>query len=111
MNNPKFQIKKSSNDQFYFVLKAKNGEIILTAGEMYVSKQGCEGSIASVQANASENARYEKKNGDGYYNFRLNAANGKVLGKSESYTSAASRDNGVEAVKRDAPGAPTEDLA
>jgi uncharacterized protein YegP (UPF0339 family) len=46
----------------------------------------------------------------GQFYFTLKAANGETLGISEGYTTAASRDNGIEAVKRDAPNAPTEDL-
>ena len=51
MADPKFKIRKSKNDQYYFNLHAKNGEIIATS-ESYVSKQGCEKGIESVKANA-----------------------------------------------------------
>lgn len=41
MNNPKFQVFKSTyNNQYYFHLKAKNGEKILS-GEGYTTKQSC----------------------------------------------------------------------
>lgn len=50
-NEPKFVIKKSSNDQYYFVLKAGNGQVIATS-EMYVNKQGCKNGIESVKKNA-----------------------------------------------------------
>ena len=49
---PKFEIKKSSNDKFYFNLKSKgNGEIIATS-EMYNSKQSCKNGIAAVKRDA-----------------------------------------------------------
>lgn len=48
---PKFEIKKSSNEKFYFNLYASNGEIIATS-EMYNSKQSCKGGIESVKRNA-----------------------------------------------------------
>ncbi len=44
----KFIISKSKNKKFYFVLKAKNGEIIATS-EMYESKQACKKGISSVK--------------------------------------------------------------
>lgn len=47
-----YYIRKASDGQFYFVLKAANGEIIATS-EMYKSKQSAEGGIASVKANAN----------------------------------------------------------
>jgi uncharacterized protein YegP (UPF0339 family) len=109
MENPKFQIKRSTNNEFYFVLKSKNGETILKASETYSTKQGCQNGIASVKENAPYDSRYNRKNGV-QYTFNLEAANGKVLGNSETYTTASNREGGIEAVKRDAPGAPTEDL-
>ncbi|MEO9512142.1 MAG: YegP family protein [Flavobacteriaceae bacterium] len=49
---PKFEIKKSANDKYYFNLRSKgNGEIIATS-EMYNSKQACKGGIAAVKRDA-----------------------------------------------------------
>ena len=49
---PKFEIKKSSNDKFYFNLRSKgNGEIIAIS-EMYNSKQACKNGIAAVKRDA-----------------------------------------------------------
>lgn len=48
---PKFEIFKATNGQFYFRLKAGNGEIIAFS-EGYVTKQGALNGIASVKANA-----------------------------------------------------------
>lgn len=51
MAYPKFEIKKSSNEKFYFNLHASNGEIIATS-EMYNSKQSCKGGIEAVKRDA-----------------------------------------------------------
>ncbi|WP_299311431.1 YegP family protein [uncultured Aquimarina sp.] len=51
MAYPKFVIKKSKNDQFYFNLHALNGQIIANS-EMYSTKQGCQNGIDSVKTNA-----------------------------------------------------------
>lgn len=109
MNNPKFELKRSINNQFYFNLKSGNGETILT-GETYTTKQSCKDGIASAKLNAPYDSSYERKNGVSY-TFILKASNGEPLGRSESYTTAASRDNGIQAVKRDAPDAPIDDQA
>lgn len=111
MENPKFQIRPSTNNQFYFVLRAKNGEIVLTASETYVSKQGCHDGISAVKVNAPYDSRYNRKDGVSQYSFNLEASNGKILGKSELYTTRSGREDGISAVKRDAPNAPTEDLS
>jgi uncharacterized protein YegP (UPF0339 family) len=46
-----FEMKTSTADEPYFVLKAQNGEIIGTS-QMYSSAAAAEGGIASVQANS-----------------------------------------------------------
>ena len=51
--HPKFELKKSKNDQFYFNLTAKNGQIIASS-EMYTTKDAAENGIRSVKENAPE---------------------------------------------------------
>ena len=46
-----FDLQQASNDQWYFVLKAKNHEPI-GKSELYVSKAGAENGIKSVMENA-----------------------------------------------------------
>jgi uncharacterized protein len=106
----KFDLKKSSNDQFYFNLKAGNGQIILTS-EMYKAKNSAISGIESVQKNASLDERYERKvssKKEPY--FVLKAGNGEPIGKSEMYSSDAAMENGVESVKTNAPEADINDL-
>lgn len=106
----KFEIYKDKGGEYRFRLKAGNGEIIL-ASEGYKQKASCENGVASVQKNAPEDARYERKETkSGKPMFNLKATNGQVIGTSESYSSASARDNGIESVKKNAPGAKVEDL-
>ncbi len=51
MGKPKFIIKKRSDGEFMFNLKAGNGETIATS-EGYKTKQGCKDGIQSVKTNA-----------------------------------------------------------
>ena len=100
----KFTIKTSGNE-FYFNLKAGNGEIILT-GERYKSKQGCNNGIASVKKNASVESRYDTKTSkDGKTYFNLKAANGEIIGTSETYNSTSACKNGIATVMKNAPTA------
>jgi uncharacterized protein len=106
----KFIIKTGKNSQFYFNLKADNGETILSS-EGYTSKAACQNGIASVKTNASTDARYEKKNSaDGKFYFVLKAANGEIIGKSETYQNASGRDNGIESVKANAQAAAVTEI-
>jgi uncharacterized protein len=103
----KFVIKKGKDGQFYFNLKANNGETILSS-EGYTAKPGCKKGIGSVQINCAVEGRFEKltaKNGKAY--FTLKARNAQVIGKSEMYDSEKSRDAGITSVKKNAPGAKT----
>lgn len=111
MQNPKFQVFKStSNQEYYYRLKARNGEIILS-GEGYTSKQSCLNGIQSVKTNSQYDHRYEdRKSVNGQYYFNLKAPNGEIIGTSEMYTTSSARDNGKAAVKREASGAGIEDL-
>jgi uncharacterized protein YegP (UPF0339 family) len=104
-----YELSKSSNGQFRFVLKAGTAETIL-ASELYTTKASAEGGIASVQANSPDDARYEKKeSSNGKFHFNLKAANHQVIGSSETYESAASRDKGIESVKTNGPSKTVKD--
>ena len=109
MKNPKFQIFAGKGGQYYFRLRAGNGEPIL-GSEGYSSKSGAKKGIESVKSNASNDSRYERKvakNGQFFFNFE--AANHEVIRKSEMYKSKRSRDHGISVIKRIARTAPTDD--
>ena len=101
----KFEIYIDKAGEHRFRLKAGNGQNIL-ASEGYKAKTGCENGIESVRKNALDESRFEKKQtASGKFSFNLKAANGQVIGTSQSYESEASRDNGVKSVMNNAPDA------
>lgn len=51
LKNPKYEIFNDKNGNFYFYLKAGNGELILKS-DAYATKAGCLKSIESVKTNA-----------------------------------------------------------
>lgn len=94
-----FELSKSNDGQFRFVLKAGNAETILTS-ELYKVKGSAANGIASVSANCAAEERYEKKeatNGKSY--FILKAANHQIIGTSQMYATSQSRDAGIASVK------------
>ncbi len=107
-NFPKYQIKRSTNNQYYFVLRAVNIEIILTR-EMYVSKQACLKGIDSSKRNLAD-SNFVRKSTSWQFYFTQVASNGEPIGVSEMYNSVQACENGIAAVKRDAPLAGIEDL-
>ncbi|MGB4859346.1 MAG: YegP family protein [Dokdonella sp.] len=105
-----YELSNSKDGQFRFVLKAGNAEIILTS-EMYATRAAAENGIASVQTNSPDDDRYERlEASDGQPYFNLKAANHQVIGSSQMYASAASRDGGIASVKSNGPSTTIKDL-
>ena len=104
-----FELSKSKDGQFNFVLKAGNAETILSS-ELYTSKGAAENGIASVRTNCGSAERYElKDSSNGKFYFTLKAANHQVIGTSQMYTSKEARDNGVGSVKSNGATQTTKD--
>lgn len=94
-----YALSKGKSGKFTFNLKSGNHQVILTS-EAYESREAALAGIASVQKNAGDEARFERKvakNGESY--FVLKATNGQVIGKSELYSSAAAMEKGIASVK------------
>lgn len=105
----KFLISKRTNGEFQFVLKADNGQVILSS-EGYANRSGCDNGVESVRNNAPDDNRYERKTAsDGREYFVLKAGNGQVIGTSQMYQSGDGMENGIESVKKNAPSATVEE--
>jgi len=95
----RFELQKSKNGKFNFVLKAANDEVILKS-EQYESKASAEHGIASIRTNCGKDELYERKiASDGRFYFNLKAANHQIVGTSQMYASADARDAGIASVK------------
>ncbi|MBE6864913.1 MAG: YegP family protein [Ruminococcus sp.] len=116
----KFVIKTTKTG-FTYSLKAGNGEIIATGGEVYNSLASIKNGIESVKKNApianiedqtvegfatETNPKFEiYKDKAGEFRFRLKARNGEIIACSEGYVKKDSCKNGIESVKKNAPEA------
>ncbi len=105
----KFELYKDKGGKFRFRLKASNGQIILTS-QGYKTKVSAKNGIASVQRNAADDARFERKDSKGKFMFNLKATNGQVVGTSERYESERACENGVKSVAKNAADAKIQDL-
>ena len=106
----KFEIKKSDNGKFLFLLKAGNGQVIVTS-QMYAAKKGAQDGIASVQKAATSDARFDrKKSAKGQSYFVVRAANSEIIATSQMYASASAMENGIKSVMANAPSAKTIDM-
>ena len=105
-----FEIKAAANGEVMFNLKAANHQIILTS-ETYKTRAALDNGIDSVKKNGADDARFDRTTTpSGKFRFALKATNGQTIGTSENYESEAARDNGIESVKNNAPGAEIKDL-
>ena len=99
----KFLIEKSKNDHFFFNLRARNGQVILTS-QMYKAKDSASKGIDSVKYNSPDDSKFERKTAkNGQFFFNLKATNGQIIGTSEMYTTKAAMENGIESIKKNAP--------
>lgn len=97
-NMAKFEIQKSKDFKFYWVLKANNGEIVLTS-QMYVSKQGSQNGIQSCKNSLNDTNFKRLKSQNGLFYFNQIASNGEIIGVSETYVSSAGCEGGISTVK------------
>lgn len=98
-----FEIYESDkNGEFYFRLKAKNGEVILTS-QGYKAKASCLNGVESVKKNAADEALFEVKEAkDGRCFFNLKATNGQIIGSSQMYKTESGLKNGIASVQKNA---------
>tara|TARA_R110002020_G_scaffold35530_9_gene107145 strand:- start:9769 stop:10089 length:321 start_codon:yes stop_codon:yes gene_type:complete len=104
-----FELKKSG-DKFHFVLKAANGQVILTS-QMYATKASAMNGIESVQKNCSKDSSFEMKTAkNGKIHFNIKATNGQIIGSSQMYAAESGAKNGIESVRKNAPGASIKEV-
>jgi len=94
-----YEVIKNDKDQYSFVLKAANSQVILRS-QQYESKSSAMNGIASVQKNSVLDEQYELSvASDGRPYFNLKAANSQVIGTSQMYASESTRATGIASVK------------
>lgn len=100
----KYVIRSTNNNQFRWTFHANNGEIIMTS-ETFTAKQACKNGIASskVCVNDKNFEKLTSISNQPYFNQIAN--NGEILATSEMYSSTYNRDNAIQVVKQQAPGA------
>ncbi|GAB5400034.1 MAG: YegP family protein [Aureisphaera sp.] len=104
-----FELKKSG-DKFHFVLKAGNGQVILSS-QMYASKAGAMNGIESVKTNCSDDNCWERKTAkNGKFHFNLKSTNGQIIGSSQMYAGESGMENGIDSVRNNAPGADVKEV-
>jgi len=101
-----FELYQSEkNEKYYFRLKAKNGQVILTS-QGYASKSGAKNGIESVKKNCLDDECFDRKvASNGKHHFNLVARNKEIIGTSQMYASKDGMNNGIKSVAANAPDA------
>jgi uncharacterized protein len=106
-NPDRFRVQQAADGEWYFDLRAGNGQTIATS-EMYVSESNATRAVAAVEqlvaaANvgaAEPDAKFQVFRGfDGAYYFHLRANNGEIVLQSQPYTRRASAVAGTASVR------------
>ncbi len=104
-----FELKKSK-DKYHFVLKAGNGQVILSS-QMYASKSSAMNGIESVKKNCGDDKCYEMKTAkNGKVHFNVKSTNGQIIGSSQMYAAESGAKNGMASVRKNAPNAGIKEL-
>lgn len=106
-----FEITKTKNGEFFFHLKASNGQTLMKS-EKYMTKDSTKKGIESVRRNSADRSKFdvfEPKGGKPY--FSLRAVNGRVVASSEPYANVADRDAALKTVYTTASKAKIVDLS
>lgn len=93
--DPRFQVFRGLDGQYYFHLRADNGEIVLVS-EGFRRRGSAIDGTGSVRAHGASLSRYEVREArDGQHYFVLRAVNGRVIGLSETYPTRAGAERAV----------------
>jgi uncharacterized protein YegP (UPF0339 family) len=99
-----FEIVKTDQGKFYFVLLSANGQEILK-GYQFGSEDKVREAIAKVKQQAAGEENFDPRSEKEQFYFFLKGAEGKALARSENYTTEAAMKRGIESVRRTAPEA------
>jgi uncharacterized protein YegP (UPF0339 family) len=106
-----FQVFKSSNkNQYYYLLKATGNSQLILSCDGFASKQSCLEGIQCIIAHVREENFIERLDSYLSYTFLAKNSEGKVIAKSENYTSIGPREQVIGLIKADIPSAIIQDL-
>lgn len=109
MSNGVFHLKLTKNNQFYWMLRAPNGEA-LCHSENYTSHASAANGIAACKKHSQDLKNFGIFTGkDSMFYWHLKATNGEILCHSEGYTTKSAANDGALACNKYAPVASTKD--
>jgi uncharacterized protein YegP (UPF0339 family) len=94
----RFEVFQGEDRQYYFHLRAGNGEIVLTS-EGYTTKANAINGVASVQSNGASASSYQISEAvNGQYGVKLQAKNHETIAQGELYVSQSNATRAVSTI-------------
>jgi uncharacterized protein len=105
--NGKYTVSLVGTSEYHWGLTARNAQTMLTS-KIYAAKAGAETGIETCRENSANEARYERVGAnDSRYYFLLRAADGEIIGTSETYHTLHAREQAIALCKECGPLATT----
>lgn len=109
IKNPKYQVMRDREKKFYFHLKARTGDVIITS-KAYEDKNMCITALNSLKDEANFNFNELDDKSRKLYSFEVVNHEDELIAQSENYTTKIGRGNGIMSVMRIVCDAPVEDM-
>ncbi len=99
-----FEIVRTEQGKYYFVLKSSNGQEILK-GFQYGSEDKAREAAGKARGLAMDDDNFDQRSSGDQWYFFLKSSDGRAVAQSERYTTEAAMKRGIESVKKTAPEA------
>ena len=96
-----FEIVKSEQGKYYFVLKSSNGQEVLK-GFYYSTEEKARESVNKTRQLAADAVNFDPRGGGSQWYFFLKGSDGRAVAQSEHYTTEAAMKRGIESVRKTA---------
>ncbi len=109
VKNPKYEVLKDRKNNYFFQLRARTGDIIITS-KAYEGKNECMKRLSALREEADfDFQEFHDKQRKLYY-FNVVNHNEELIAHSENYTTKIGRGNGIMSVMRIVCDAPVQDM-
>ena len=89
------EIEKKGKENFRFKLKTQSGHTLLNS-VAYKNETEIQDTVQYLNTPQQNNIRFERKtNNEGLFLFDIKKSDGQLIGHSQSYTSEAGMENGI----------------
>jgi len=109
VKNPKYEVLKNRTNSFFFQLRARTGDIIITS-KAFDQKVDCINTLNAMREDADFDFQELHDKQRRLYSFNVVNHKEELIAQSEKYTTKIGRGNGIMSVMRLVCEAPIQDM-